>query len=217
MRWALSFLLLAAAAATAAEETRFSHKLHMGEVGLPCAACHSSVTTSAAETDDNLPASATCLACHNGGEAPEIDASWLDTHEAADRNFRFSHEFHLGMGNIAPILAAAIESGDYLGHPPDYGDALETANACSACHRGLNQADLVDSKVHLPAMTDCLVCHNKIDNPFSCEECHAADFQLKPADHTRSFVDQHSTGKMGFDKLTCQPCHGKKFTCMGCH
>jgi len=216
MRWAIGLLVLATTAGTA-EESRFSHKLHIKEVGLPCAACHSAVKTSTAETDDNLPASETCLACHNGGEAPEIDVAWLDEHEAAERRFRFNHEFHLAMGNVAPIIAAAIESGDYLGHPPDYGDALNTTNACAACHRGLNQADVVDSKVHLPAMTDCLVCHNKVDNPFSCEQCHASDFQLKPADHSRNFVDQHSTGRMGFDKLTCQPCHGQKFTCMGCH
>ena len=206
-----------APAALAAAELEFSHKLHLGKVGLTCSFCHSSAEASRQVSDDNVPQKELCLACHNGRTAPAIDVSPLAGRTAAERVFQFSHEQHLALGNPAPRIAEAIDTGRYLGHVPDIRARLDTDNACVACHRGLSDADAVDSKVHLPRMADCLVCHDKIDNPFSCEECHARDFNLRPASHTETFHDQHSTGKMGFDKLTCQPCHGRKFTCMGCH
>ncbi len=210
-------LLCLPAASLSGADLEFSHKLHLGKVGLSCAFCHSSAESSATVTDDNLPAGQLCLACHNGQTAPNVDVSPLKSHTPAERGFRFSHQQHLALGNPAPHIAEAIDSGKYLAHVGDIRSLLETDNACIACHRGLSQADQVDSKAHLPRMSDCLVCHDKIDNPFSCETCHARDFAIKPVSHTRDFIDQHSTGKMGFDKLTCQPCHGRSFTCMGCH
>lgn len=210
--------VLFAGRAAAAAELEFSHKLHLGKVGLACTFCHSSAPASEAETDDNLPEQQLCLACHNGETAPNIDASPLAERTPAERVFRFNHKQHLEMGNPAPKIAAAIDSGAYLGPVGDIRAHLDADNACMACHRGLAQADSVDSKVDLPRMSDCLVCHDQVDNPFSCEECHPSDFAIRPANHTRAFVDAHSTGKMtAGQKLTCQPCHGRKFTCMGCH
>lgn len=198
-------------------ELEFSHKLHLQTAGAACTTCHASVASSDSAEDHNLPSSRSCLTCHNGGEAPEIDVSALDEREPAPRSFRFNHEFHLAMGDVAPVIAAAIDSGEYLGIVPDIREQLNSSIQCVGCHRGLSDSDVVDSKIHLPRMADCLVCHDDIDNPFTCEKCHPPDFQLKPADHTREFVDEHSTGRAGFDKLTCQPCHGRNFTCMGCH
>ena len=209
--------VLVCCAGAAGAELEFSHKLHLGTVGLGCTSCHSSVSESEESGDSNLPSSDLCLACHNGGEAPEIDVSALDEKEAPERTFYFNHQFHLAMGNVAPVIAAAIDSGDYLGHVPDIRVQLNSSIACVGCHRGLSDADTVDSKLHLPHMSDCLVCHNDIDNPFTCEKCHPPDAQIKPADHTREFVDTHSTGRANLDKLSCQPCHGRRFTCMGCH
>ena len=212
----LTCALLAAPRASAAE-LEFSHKLHLGKVGLNCSFCHSSAAASKSETDNNLPEQQLCLACHNGETAPAIDSSPLADRTAAERAFWFNHEQHLELGNPASKIAEAIDTGKYLGHVGDIRPHLDTDDACLACHRGLAEADAVDSRAHLPRMSDCLVCHDQVDNPFSCEECHPRDFAIKPADHTRDFIDRHSSGKMGFDKLTCQPCHGQKFTCMGCH
>ena len=223
MRRPRPFLLLCLAvlsffASAPAAELEFSHKLHLSSVGLTCAFCHASADTSEAETDNNLPDQQLCLACHNGETAPSIDASPLVDRTPAERAFWFSHKQHLEMGSPASKIAEAIDTGEYLGPVPDIREQLDTGDACMACHRGLAEADAVDSAIHLPHMSDCLVCHDRIDNPFSCEECHPSDFAIKPADHTRDFVDAHSTGKMtAARKLTCQPCHGRRFTCMGCH
>ena len=64
---------------------------------------------------------------------------------------------------------------------------------------------------------DCLVCHPKIDPPFSCEFCHDAGPHLKPANHTPAYVDLHSTGRANLNKPACVTCHDRRFTCLGCH
>ncbi len=217
LRKSLLALLTACLPAVAAD-LEFSHQLHLGKVGLSCNVCHSSVAASDKASDHNLPRPELCLACHNGQTAPAIDAAPLAERQAAERGFAFSHRQHLAYDNIAGKIAEAIDGGKYLGPVPDIRAQLDGGNACSGCHRGLETASKVDSALHLPRMSDCLACHDKIDNPFSCENCHPADFELKPASHTRDFIDEHSTGRMSAArKLTCQPCHGRTFTCMGCH
>ncbi len=207
--------LLVATQALAAE-TKFSHQLHLNKVGATCTICHSAASASKQAADRNLPTAETCLACHNGETTPSVDTAWLAERELKERTFRFNHEFHLKLGNVAAIIRAALDSGSYLGKADHMGRLLNSDNSCQSCHRGLEETDLA-SQANLPVMSDCLVCHTEIDNPFSCEECHLSGINLKPAGHTREFIDLHSTGKVNLDKATCLPCHGTNFACMGCH
>ena len=190
----LRLLILAGltCAVGAAAELDFSHQLHLGKVGLQCNACHGAVAGSAEAADHNLPPAALCQACHNGQTAPSIELAALQDRTPAPRSFAFSHQRHLALGNIAATLAEAIDSGKYLGPAPDFRAKLDAEGACAGCHRGIDEAVAVDSRIHLPRMADCLVCHDRIDNPFSCETCHPANFVLKPADHDREFIDSHS-------------------------
>jgi hypothetical protein len=128
----------------------------------------------------------------------------------------FSHKTHLKLGNIAPVIAGAIDRGTYLSPPGDIRRFLNSKNPCEACHRGLEESTQV-SKANMPQMADCLVCHNKIDPPDSCEFCHDKGAQLKPANHTPDFLDSHPRKSLGLDMKTCAVCHGRKFTCLGCH
>ncbi len=200
----------------------FSHRKHLQRPGTGCADCHelALMSTSAAET--LVPLERTCLRCHNGARAPQDCAL---CHKAPDRarstaperrSFRFNHKLHLGFGNIAPALARAVDGGRYLGLPGDMRRHLNSDNPCLACHRGVAETDLATSQ-HLPRMADCLVCHSKVDPPFSCTYCHTEDARLKPASHTSGFVDLHSNHRAVPDKTACKVCHGVKFTCMGCH
>ncbi len=156
-----------------------------------------------------IPAGVACQDCH-----PDV-ANRTTAARAGPRGLRFNHKLHLAMGNVAPILAAAIDKKRYLATDgPAVRPLLNTQNACQACHRRLDQRAIS----HLPRMADCLVCHNKIDNPFSCEKCHSVPpAQLKPASHTADYVDTHSSGKLKLDKPSCVPCHGVDFRCLGCH
>ena len=194
----------------------FSHQLHLSKAATTCTVCHGSASSSKTASDRNLPQRKTCLACHNGETAPKVETSWLPEWKTGERSYRFDHEFHLKLGNIAPLIAVMLDSGAYLGKHGDIRRHLDSDNLCQACHRGLQETELA-GKSNLPQMSDCLVCHSEIDNPFSCETCHLEGVNLRPASHNRTFVDQHSTGKLNLDKSSCLPCHGTNFACMGCH
>jgi len=201
-------LVLIAGAAAAQTPRPFSHELHLRlPQKLTCVTCHSSVQSSTRLEDNNLPPAAICLGCHKeaviGHPRPTILA-------------RFNHQKHLALGNIAPVIRAAIDSKTYLSPPGDIGKHLDSANPCAACHRGMEQSTAL-AKSDLPQMADCLVCHNKVDPPFSCEFCHAKGPPLKPANHSPDFIDAHNRKDAKLDKASCAVCHGRKFTCLGCH
>lgn len=93
---------------------------------------------------------------------------------------------------------------------------LAGKQGCMFCHKGLNESPAA-SKAAYPPMTDCLVCHNKIENPFSCETCHSPKANLKPASHSADWIDRHNRKTTVLDKPSCVPCHGVNFRCLGCH
>jgi len=128
----------------------------------------------------------------------------------------FSHKTHLKLGNIAPVIAAAIDKGTYLSPPGDLRSRLNTNNQCLACHHGIENSDGKVKSTFL-AMADCLVCHNKVDPPISCAFCHVEGSNLKPGNHTAGFLDSHTRANTKLDMKTCAVCHGRKFTCLGCH
>jgi predicted CXXCH cytochrome family protein len=196
-------ILLAWSAASAAP---FSHRVHLAQK-LECVTCHEAAASSTKVEDNLLPAKALCLRCHKEAEAPVPPTT---------RVAHFNHSLHLKMGNAAPVIAGAIDKKTYLQSPGDIRRHLETKNACEACHRGLGESDQVTAAA-MPQMADCLVCHSQIDNPFSCEKCHAKDANLKPANHVSGFLSDHTSGKMNLDKTTCAVCHGRTFRCLGCH
>jgi hypothetical protein len=187
----------------------FSHRIHL-EMKLACGECHTTAAASTKADDNLLPQRGVCLNCHTPDEVPAIPAP------PATLVVHFSHALHLRMGNVQPLLAKAIDVKNYLQPPGDIRRRLNTPNPCEACHRGLEESSQV-TRAALPQMADCLVCHARIENPFSCEICHAKDAQLKPPSHVPHFLDLHSTGKLNLDKSTCAVCHGREFTCMGCH
>lgn len=121
------------------------------------------------------------------------------------------------MGNIAPVIASAIDKGTYLSPPGDLRSHLNSSNPCLACHHGIEDSESKIASTFL-RMADCLVCHNaKIDQPDTCLFCHVSGTNLRPATHTTDFLDAHSRANAKLDMKTCAVCHGKKFTCMGCH
>ncbi len=143
-----------------------------------------------------------CVACH-----PRDDKN--------GKKVKFNHQLHMKFGNIAPMIKAAVAANQYLDKkPPEH---LDTKNACAGCHHGIEQSENVKASNVFPQMGDCLVCHNKIDPPFSCEKCHDNVASLKPINHTRDFIDRHNRNNEGLDRSTCFTCHGKRFTCLGCH
>lgn len=186
----------------------FSHKIHLQQK-LTCAVCHSSAAASVKAQDNLLPNPAVCAGCHKDAKTVKAPRQSLVT--------KFHHALHAKQKEIAPLVAKAIDSGKYLGKPGEvHRPDLNTASACAACHRGLQRSDDV-SAGHFPHMAECLVCHDRVDPPFSCVKCHEPGSHLKPATHTNDWLDRHSSTKVEKDKQSCLVCHGRNFTCFGCH
>ena len=186
--------LLAAAFAAAAAAQDFSHKEALAGAKGSCQPCHAAVLKLTEVSRKGRP------------------VKWI----------RFNHELHLKLGNPAPVLLKAIETKAYIpglgAEPALIQPHLEKALvACTACHRGMTGVTGKLARENYPHMSDCLVCHNRIDNPFSCEKCHVEDAkELRPASHrVNGFADGHSSKSVA--KAECAVCHGRKFTCLGCH
>ena len=185
----------------------FSHKLHL-KVVPQCVACHAGVVGSTKASDNNLPKVQVCAKCHASSEIKQPATLVVS---------KFNHQLHLKFGNVAPLIAGAIDKKTYLSKPGDARRHLNGTNACSACHRGMAESEALVGKAAFPVMADCLVCHTKIDPPFSCEKCHDAKAELRPSNHTPDFLDAHNRKNHTWDKETCAVCHGVRFTCLGCH
>lgn len=199
-------LLLSIMGAAALDAAPFSHQLHL-KLKPDCGSCHTAAATSTLASDNLLPDQKACQPCHESREIPRPNST---------RVAHFNHQLHGKLGNIAPILAAAIDKKQYLRPPGDIRAHLNGTNPCQACHRGLEESQQV-SAVNMPGMADCIVCHSNIDNPFSCEKCHAKGDNLKPASHVEGFMSAHSAGNLNMDKASCTICHGTNFRCLGCH
>src|SRR5215468_9457398 len=127
----LAMLVICGAVAGAAP---FSHQLHL-KLKPDCGACHTSAATSTSPQDNLLPDEKVCLSCHR--QSVEIPGP------PTTRVAHFSHQQHLKMGNLAPVIAAAIDKNDYLQPPGDTRRYLNGTNPCLACHRGLEASTQV--------------------------------------------------------------------------
>lgn len=198
--------LVAAGATPDAAQSAFSHAKH-APLQMDCVTCHAAVLESTRVEQSPID-KAVCLRCHKTAEFGPVRSVTIS---------KFSHQTHTKLGNIAPVLIAAIRNGSYLGNPGDELKYLTAANkACMACHRGVFESERPVSALY-PQMADCLVCHKDIDPPYSCKTCHADNTEFRPASHTPDYMDTHSSGKLKLDKASCATCHGRNFTCKGCH
>jgi Cytochrome c7 and related cytochrome c len=185
----------------------FSHATHL-KLKLTCVTCHTAAPSSTKASDNLLPAAAICGGCHKDNRAAAIKQP------RSTGVTKFNHQLHVKLGNIAPVLAKAIDSRTYLGDPGQVRPFLNTTNQCVACHRGLETSAEV-TPANFPRMADCLVCHNRIEPPYSCEKCHDDIKSLTPATHDAKWGDVHTSPKIPKDP--CAGCHGRRFTCQGCH
>ena len=116
----------------------YSHKLHVGELGLDCRYCHASVEISAVA---NVPPTQTCMNCHQLVKrdseklAPIRDSAasgrpmrWIRVHKLPDYAY-FTHNAH---------VAAGI--------------------GCVTCHGRIDEMETVTQMTPL-SMSWCLDCH----------------------------------------------------------
>lgn len=165
----------------------FSHKHHVGDDGIDCRYCHSTVETSRSA---GMPATSTCLTCHSQlfNDAPLLSAlkesqitgrpiSWQRVNDLPDFVY-FDHSIHIHKG-----ISCAQCHGPVEQMPLTWRRASLHMQWCLDCHRSpeahLRPADQVVSGRVMPdlspgdaaslkealrilstrRLTDCSTCH----------------------------------------------------------
>ncbi|MBI4467937.1 MAG: cytochrome c3 family protein [Acidobacteria bacterium] len=117
----------------------FSHKHHVGDVGLDCRYCHTSVETSATA---GLPSTQTCMNCHSMlfNQSPILEPvrssfrsgkpiAWTKVHDLPDFAY-FDHSIHISKG-----VGCATCHGKVDQMPLMWQTASLQMEWCLSCHR----------------------------------------------------------------------------------
>ncbi|HEX2852232.1 MAG TPA: cytochrome c3 family protein [Opitutaceae bacterium] len=165
----------------------FSHKQHVGELGLDCRYCHSNVDKSG---HSNVPTAQTCMNCHNQIKtaspllAPVVESyntgkpvPWVWIHKTPDYAF-FNHAAHVNRGVSCVECHGKVNEMEVVTHmqPLSMGFCLD-------CHR--NPAARVREKADVFNLDSQTIAeksgaqagkdfvHNwNIKPPQSCSGCH---------------------------------------------
>jgi hypothetical protein len=166
----------------------YSHKLHVGQLGLDCRYCHTSVESSSFA---GLPATETCMNCHS---QVGLDNSVL---EPVRKSYQEGRSIEWTRVNDLP---------DYVYF--DHSIHIHKGVGCITCHGQVDQLDvMVPSRAW--SMDTCLECHR---NPIPYLRPRSDIFSM----HAPPPPDQQKAGEALFktydidspEKLTnCSICH----------
>ena len=131
----------------------FSHRIHVGKVGLQCEFCHESTQTS---TFAGIPTVQKCMSCHANvaTDRPEIQklTGYWDRQEAPEWN---------------RVHRIRIREHVFFSHKRH----IKKDIGCEQCHGDVQYMDKV-RQVSSLEMGWCVSCHVKNDAPTDCVICH---------------------------------------------
>ncbi len=129
----------------------FSHRIHVGQVGLDCQFCHTSARRS---TVAGLPPLTTCRGCHlevrpdselvapiHAAWEQQKPIEWMQVHDLPEY-VRFDHSAHVNRG---------VD--------------------CSTCHGDVASMETAQREV-THSMGFCVQCHSDNAAPLDCTTCH---------------------------------------------
>ena len=121
----------------------YSHKFHVGTLGLDCRYCHNFVETS---HEANIPPTTTCMNCHKNIRKESSDLTLLKN----------------SYNNDTPIEWIKVHMlPDYAYF--DHSVHLNSGIGCVSCHGRVDQMEKV-KQVEPLSMSWCLDCHRSPDN-----------------------------------------------------
>jgi len=163
----------------------FSHKHHVGELGLDCRYCHTAVETSSSA---GMPPTQTCMTCHsqiwvNSSMLEPVRASyrddqsiqWIRVNAVPDFVY-FNHSIHVNKG-----VACVTCHGPVGDMPLTWRANTLQMGWCLDCHRNPEKfvrprANVFDIHYKAPANQDelglKLVKEYKIQSLTNCTTCH---------------------------------------------
>jgi hypothetical protein len=170
-----------------AQPVPFSHKHHVGQIGLDCRYCHNGVETSSSA---GLPATEVCMTCHSqlftdakmlapvrASLASGQPLQWQRVNSLPDFVY-FNHSIHIAKGVACETCHGEVDDMPLMRRAHSL-----TMGWCLDCHRdptpnlrppqdvfvqhwkppediGKIRQSLIDTlDIHPQTMTDCYVCH----------------------------------------------------------
>ncbi|MFQ6675094.1 MAG: hypothetical protein ACE5LH_01990 [Fidelibacterota bacterium] len=171
----------------------FDHTLHVEDVGISCNTCHRNklIKKSLHASDDLLPEEKRCTSrCHQ---------AWREENKC-------------DMCHVGPPPYQTYPPREVVYDFPHKTHAVDERIACEVCHGTFKEEG---TRPKIPAMTDCISCHQESLARTSCITCHDHPEDLRPADHTPFWLTQHRFAALQDDE-TCTVCHTEA-TCDNCH
>jgi hypothetical protein len=170
------------------QPVKFSHKIHVGENGIDCKYCH---TTVEHNKSAGIPATNLCMNCHiiiregtNSGKfeiAKIVNAvetkkpiEWIRIHNLPEHVF-FSHAVHVGSGKLD----------------------------CTQCHGQVKEMDIMKQHSDL-SMGWCVNCHRETNVKFT-ENPYYQQFPKLHEDLKAGRIDSITAEKIGAND--CMKCH----------
>ncbi len=165
----------------------YSHKLHVGDLGMDCRYCHTSVEATAKA---NIPPTATCLNCHSKvlTESPKLEwlrrsaetgesVPWVRVHDLPDYAY-FNHSAHVTRGVGCVTCHGRVDTMDVV-----YQVEPLSMSWCVDCHRNPERAlrplgEITNMTWTPPAGEDAYSFGEKlkeernINPPTDCSTCH---------------------------------------------
>ena len=170
------------------QPVQFSHKHHVGDDGIDCRYCHTSVETSAVA---GIPPTKTCMNCHSVlfNNAPYLEPirasfrddksiEWVKIHRLADFVY-FNHSIHVNKGV-----------------------------GCTTCHGSIDQMPLV-FQANTLLMQWCLDCHrNPAPNLRPMDKVFAMDWKPGPDQEElgQKFIVERKI-RTTVELTNCSTCH----------
>jgi hypothetical protein len=131
----------------------YSHKTHVGMVGLPCATCHTNPDPGNMMT---FPATTKCMSCHHSVAANKPSIKKLAAFSKSGQP-------------IPWVRVYKILPGVNWTHRKH----LEAGMKCQMCHGQVQDMDRMSEATSVTTMGVCLKCHQDHGAPVVCQTCHS--------------------------------------------
>jgi hypothetical protein len=146
-----------------AQPIPFSHRRHVGELGLDCGTCHAGASLAANRTKGEpgvdhmtLPGIETCMNCHAA----------IATDKTPIESLKALHDANAG---IEWVRVYRLLDGVNWSHQPH----IDAGLSCQACHGDVTTLEVMRVATPVTAMATCLNCHRATSASSECETCHA--------------------------------------------
>lgn len=164
----------------------YSHKQHVGDLGIDCRYCHSTVETAA---HANIPPTQTCMNCHKLVK------------KDSDKLALVRHSWESGTP-IPWVRVHAMPDYAYFNHAAH----VRAGVGCVSCHGRVDQMEVV-SQVKPLSMAWCLECHRNPTASIRPPSVKITDMTWQPGADQAAVAAQMTADRKLKPSQDCSVCH----------